>query len=84
VRAAIARTTCVSIRPGRGAQDPRHLAPLARWNDGWQAAGHRPVMLTADALTEAFLWSELRTVTKTATVSLHGNSYQVEAALVVP
>jgi hypothetical protein len=27
------------------------------------------------------LWSQLRTVTKTATVSLHGNTYQVEAAL---
>jgi transposase InsO family protein len=55
--------------------------PLARWNDGWQAAGHGPVMPAADALTEAFLWSEQRTVTKTATVSLHGNTYQVEAAL---
>jgi len=55
--------------------------PLTRWNDGWQTAGHGPVMPTADALTEAFLWSQLRTVTKTATVSLHGNTYQVEAAL---
>jgi len=55
--------------------------PLARWNDGWQAAGCGPVMPAADALTEAFLWSALRTVTKTATVSLHGNTYQVEAAL---
>lgn len=56
-------------------------SPLARWNDGWQAAGHGPVMPAADALTEAFLWSQLRTVTKTATVSLHGNTYQVEPAL---
>lgn len=55
--------------------------PLARWDDGWQRAGHGPVMPSADALTEAFLWSALRTVTKTATVSLHGNTYQVEAAL---
>lgn len=55
--------------------------PLARWNAGWQAAGHGPSMPAADALTEAFLWSQLRTVTKTATVSLHGNTYQVEAAL---
>jgi putative transposase len=55
--------------------------PLARWNDGWQGAGHGPVMATVDAVTEAFLWSALRTVTKTATVSLHGNTYQVEAAL---
>jgi len=38
-------------------------------------------MASAEALTEAFLWSELRTVTKTATVSPHGNTYQVEAAL---
>jgi putative transposase len=55
--------------------------PLARWNEGWQATGHGPVMPSAQALTEAFLWSQLRTVTKTATVSLHGNTYQVEAAL---
>jgi putative transposase len=33
-------------------------------------------------LHEAFLWSEQRTVTKTATVSLHGNSFEVDAALV--
>jgi putative transposase len=33
-------------------------------------------------LHEAFLWSETRTVTKTATVTLHGNYYQVDAALV--
>ena len=55
--------------------------PLARWNDGWQGAGRGPVTPAADALTEAFLWSTLRTVTKTATVSLHGNTYQVEPAL---
>ncbi|MEI2774594.1 MAG: DDE-type integrase/transposase/recombinase [Tetrasphaera sp.] len=57
-------------------------SPLTRWNDGWQAAGHGPTMPAADALTEAFLWSQLRTVTKTATISLHGNTYQVEPALV--
>ncbi|MGH3816054.1 MAG: DDE-type integrase/transposase/recombinase [Pseudonocardiaceae bacterium] len=56
--------------------------PLARWNDGWQKAGHPPIMASAESLTEAFLWSLQRTVTKTATVSLHGNTYQVEAALV--
>jgi putative transposase len=55
--------------------------PLARWNDGWAGAGHGPAMASTQALTEAFLWSQLRTVTKTATVSLHGNTYQVEAAL---
>ncbi|MGH3821218.1 MAG: DDE-type integrase/transposase/recombinase [Pseudonocardiaceae bacterium] len=56
--------------------------PLARWNDGWQRAGHNPITASPETLTEAFLWSVLRTVTKTATVSLHGNTYQVEAALV--
>jgi len=33
-------------------------------------------------LHEAFLWAETRTVTKTATVSLHSNTYEVDAALV--
>ena len=28
------------------------------------------------------LWSEYRTVTKTATVSLHGNTFEVDAALI--
>lgn len=37
---------------------------------------------TPAELHEAFLWSEQRTVTKVATVSLLGNHYQVDAALV--
>jgi putative transposase len=45
-------------------------------------AGGPPVLPTPAALHEAFLWSEARTVTKTATVSLHGNTYEVDAALV--
>lgn len=56
--------------------------PLDRWNQGWDRVGHGPITPDADALTEAFLWSQYRTVTKTATVSLHSNTYQVEAALV--
>ena len=32
-------------------------------------------------LQEAFLWCERRTVRKTATVSLHGNIYQVDPSL---
>jgi len=56
--------------------------PLQRWDDGWQRVGHGPLMPAADALTEAFHWSERRTVTKTATVSMHGNTYEVEAVLV--
>ncbi len=41
-----------------------------------------PALPSMAQLHEAFLWSETRTVTKTATVSLHGNSFEVDAALV--
>ncbi len=51
--------------------------PIARF----LAAGAPPVPTPAQ-LREAFLWSEHRLVTKTATVSLHGNTYQVDAALI--
>jgi putative transposase len=45
-------------------------------------AGGPPVLPTQAALHEAFLWSETRTVTKTATISLHSNTFEVDAALV--
>jgi putative transposase len=52
--------------------------PLRRWQAGLPS----PLPLPAPAqLAEAFLWSERRKVTKTATVSLHGNAYQVDPAL---
>jgi len=41
-----------------------------------------PSLPPPEALREAFLWSERRQVTKTATVSLFGNVYEVDAALV--
>lgn len=53
------------------------FAPLARWLE----AGPFPVPTPAD-LAEAFRWSEHRTVSKTALVSLHGNRYQVDPSLV--
>jgi len=52
--------------------------PLERFMAG--ASGLR--YPTAEELHDAFLWSESRTVTKTATVSLHSNTYEVDAALV--
>lgn len=52
-------------------------APLARWHAG----GPFPLP-TPDALAEAFLWEAHRTVTKTALVSLQGNTYQVDPVLV--
>ncbi|MFD9669253.1 DDE-type integrase/transposase/recombinase [Rhodococcus sp. NPDC059968] len=56
--------------------------PLERWDTGWSRLGRTPSRVTGSNLTEAFLWSEYRTVTKTATISLHGNTYQVDVALV--
>lgn len=44
--------------------------------------GRRLRVPTPAELREAFLWAEVRTVTKTASVSLHGNHYEVDAALV--
>lgn len=52
-------------------------APLARWIAGGPFAVPTP----AD-LAEAFRWSEWRSVSKTALVSLHGNRYQVDPLLV--
>jgi putative transposase len=51
--------------------------PLERWS-----AGDPPALPTPAVLREAFLWETTRTVTKTATVSLHGNTYLVEGGLV--
>ena len=39
-------------------------------------------MPSPELLRDAFLWSETRTVTKTAMASLHGNHYEVDPALV--
>ncbi|MFZ1587165.1 MAG: integrase core domain-containing protein, partial [Candidatus Microthrix parvicella] len=48
--------------------------------DRYDAAARDLVLPTAEQVREAFLWSETRLVTKTATVSLHSNRYEVEAA----
>jgi len=55
--------------------------PIARWTDGWERSGTRPRIPAADDLGEAFRWAEYRSVTKTATVSLFSNTYQVDPAL---
>ncbi|WP_181578472.1 DDE-type integrase/transposase/recombinase [Arthrobacter sp. AQ5-05] len=53
--------------------------PLARWEAAWE---HRePVRKSLDEIREAFLWSDVRTVTKTGTVSLHSNTYEVDPLL---
>ena len=52
--------------------------PLARFTN----SGVPPAIPSAAAIHEAFLWSEKRRVTKTATVSLLGNIFEVDAVLV--
>ena len=61
----------------RRAHSETGATPLERF-----VAGGPFVIPTPAQLHEAFLWSEKRTVTKTATVSLHGNTFEVDAALV--
>lgn len=55
------------------------VAPLQRWSEGVPDPLPRP---NPAQLREAFLWAEYRTVTKTATVSLHGNTYAVDELLI--
>jgi len=52
--------------------------PIARWARATLAERAVP---EPGRLREAFLWSERRKATKTALVTLHGNSYQVDAWL---
>jgi putative transposase len=55
--------------------------PLARFEAGWPH-DTGPRLPGAQALRQAFLWVQTRQVTKTATVSLLGNTYAVDPALV--
>ena len=54
-------------------------APAERYHACGRAPAPRP---DPARLRRAFLWREQRKVTATATVSLHGNRYEVDAALV--
>lgn len=54
--------------------------PIARWDAGW--ATRRPNRRDPAVIAEAFRWSATRTVTKSATVSLQSNTYQVDPGLV--
>ena len=53
-------------------------APAARWA---KASPEERAIPEPALLREAFLWSERRKADKTALVSLHGNTYQVDAWL---
>lgn len=56
-------------------------SPLQRWENGWTVQNSTPRVADPDLLQEAFSWSEYRTVRKTCTVSLFGNTYRVEPHL---
>jgi putative transposase len=64
----------------RCVHDETGQTPLDRWHAHF--ADTAPVLPDPALLREAFLWAEYRTVAKTATVSLFGNSYCVDPALV--
>lgn len=53
--------------------------PLARWAAGWN--NRHPVRKDPAVIAEAFCWSAHRSVSKTGTVSLHSNTYQLDPLL---
>jgi len=59
--------------------DTTGQTPLERWNAGW--VREKPRRATPERVREAFLWEITRTVTKSATVHLFNNIYQVDALL---
>jgi len=70
-------TAWVEVEYHQRVHSETKVSPLERF-----MAPGPPVLPSPAELHEAFLWSEFRVVTKTATVSLHGNSFEVDAALV--
>jgi putative transposase len=67
----------------RRVHDETGQAPLVCWETYFaDREGGGPPIPEPALLREAFLWAEYRTVSKTATISLHGNAYAVDAALV--
>lgn len=70
-------TAWVEVVYHRAVHSETKTTPLERFME----AGP-PSLPGPELLREAFLWSERRLVTKTATVSLHSNCFEVDAALV--
>ena len=72
-------TSWVQIVYHRTIHSTTGQTPLSRWDAGWK--GRQPGQPGPDRIAEAFRWSAYRKVTKTATVSLHSNIYQVDPLL---
>ncbi|WP_162256319.1 Mu transposase C-terminal domain-containing protein [Arthrobacter sp. Soil736] len=72
-------TSWVQMIYHRAVHTTTGMTPLARWDAGWE--NRRPDRRDPDVIAEAFRWSVTRKVTKTATVSLQGSTYQVDPML---
>lgn len=72
-------TSWVQMVYHRAVHSTTGMTPLARWDAGWE--NRHPDRRDPDVIAEAFRWSTTRKVTKTATVSLQGNTYQVDPML---
>jgi len=72
-------TSWVQMVYHRAVHSTTGMTPLARWDAGWE--NRRSDRRDPDVIAEAFRWSATRKVTKTATVSLQGNTYQVDPML---
>ena len=70
-------TAWVEVVYHRRVHSETRATPLERF-----ASVPPPALPSPGLLREAFLWSETRMVTKTATISLFGNSFEVDAALI--
>lgn len=72
-------TSWVEVVYHRATHTTTGQTPLERWDAGW--AERRPRRKDPEVITEAFRWSAHRTVSKTGTVSLLANTYQVDPLL---
>jgi putative transposase len=72
-------TSWVEIVYHRAVHATTGQTPMQRWDAGWQ--DRRPRRKDPEVIAEAFRWSAHRTVSKTGTVSLHANTYQVDPLL---
>lgn len=72
-------TSWVQITYHRTVHSGTGQTPLARWDAGWE--NRSPDRRSPEAIAEAFRWSVTRRVSKTATVSLQSNTYQVDPML---
>lgn len=72
-------TSWVQMVYHRSVHSTTGQTPQARWDAGW--ATRSPNRRDPEQIAEAFRWSAIRTVTKSGTVSLQSNTYQVDALL---